>query len=157
MFWQLELVARVCPKIEKMLFMFSNTEARLRDLIAFTRLAELDLWGGDFYSDELYVAVEQVTYINCIPGNPTCPTHLHICVMQLGPQLTKLSLVHTEELDSRAISLLSNQCGNLRQIGFYNCGFREPSRVERERQEQEEAFLAVDRWMVVRPGLCSRH
>ena len=70
MFCQLELVARVCPKIEKMLFMFSNTEARLRDLIAFNRLAELDLWGGDFYSDELYVAVEQVTYIYVlyIPG-----------------------------------------------------------------------------------------
>ena len=85
-------------------------------------------------------------------------THLHICFkMQLGPQLTKLSLVHTEELDSRAISLLSSQCGNLRQIGFYNCGFREPSRVERERQEQEEAFLAVDRWTVVRDGLWSQH
>ena len=35
---QLELVARLCPDIEKMLFMFNNQEAMFRDLIAFNNL-----------------------------------------------------------------------------------------------------------------------
>ena len=76
------------------------------------------MWGGDFYSDEFYAAIEQ-----------------------LGPKLTKLNLVHIEELDFRAISLLSQYCFNLSILGFYNCGFRESGVQERE----AEGFLAVDR------------
>ena len=41
-------------------------------------LQELDVWGGDFYTDEFYAAAQQ-----------------------LGPGLTKLNLVHVEELDTR--------------------------------------------------------
>ena len=78
----------------------------------------MDVWGGDFYSDEFYAAIEQ-----------------------LGPKLTKLNLVHIEELDFRAISLLSQCCFNLNILGFYNCGFRESGVQERE----AEGFLAVDR------------
>ena len=74
------------------------------------------MWGGDFYSDEFYAAMEQ-----------------------LGPKLTKLNLVHIEELDLRAISLLSQCCANLSSLGFNNCGFRES--VVREAEE----FVAVDR------------
>ena len=36
------------------------------------------MWGGDFYTDEFYAAAQQ-----------------------LGPGLTKLNLVHVEELDTR--------------------------------------------------------
>ena len=35
---QLELVARVCPDIQKMLFMFRNDEALFRDIVAFNNL-----------------------------------------------------------------------------------------------------------------------
>ena len=74
------------------------------------------MWGGDFYSDEFYAAIEQ-----------------------LGPKLTKLNLVHIEELDLRAISLLSQCCANLNTLSFNNCGFRES--VVREAEE----FMLVDR------------
>ena len=77
---------------------------------------ELDVWGGEFYTDEFYAAVEQ-----------------------LGPKLTKLNLVHIEELDARAILLLSQSCSNLNILGFYNCGFREPT------VRDDEAFLVLDR------------
>lgn len=99
---QLLLVARVCPKVETMLFMFKNEEARFQDLTAFSCLQELDVWGGDFYSD-------------------------------------------VEELDKRAIMMLSRSCCNLKMLGFYNCGFREPNRVQDERNEEDEAFAALDR------------
>ena len=35
---QLLLVARVCPRVETMLFMFKNEEARFQDLTAFSCL-----------------------------------------------------------------------------------------------------------------------
>ena len=77
---------------------------------------ELDVWGGDFYTDEFYAAVEV-----------------------LGPQLSKLTLVHVEEIDLRAVRILSLGCTNIRTIGFYNCGFREPIGSE------DQAFEALDR------------
>jgi len=119
---QLLLVAKICPRIETMLFMFNKEEAKLQDITAFSCLKEFDIWGGDFYSDELYVTLEQV-----------------------GPQLTKLNLVHIEELDKRAIMMLSQSCSNLKILGFYNCGFREPNRLQEERNEEEDAFIALDR------------
>eukprot|EP00092_Neocalanus_flemingeri_P000342 GFUD01000364.1.p1 GENE.GFUD01000364.1~~GFUD01000364.1.p1 ORF type:complete len:610 (-),score=204.58 GFUD01000364.1:119-1900(-) len=119
---QLLLVAKICPCIETMLFMFNKEEAKFQDITAFSCLQEFDIWGGDFYSDELYVSLEQV-----------------------GPQLTKLNLVHIEELDKRAIVMLSQSCNNLKVLGFYNCGFREPNRVQEERNEEDEAFVALDR------------
>ena len=77
---------------------------------------QLDIWGGDFFSDELYAALEQ-----------------------LGPRLTTLNLVHIEELDKRAISLLSQFCSNLKTLGFYNCGFQENG------VRQDDAFMFIDR------------
>ena len=93
---------------------------------------ELDVWGGDFYSDEFYAAIEQ-----------------------LGPKLTKLNLVHIEELDFRAISLLSQCCSNLSVLGFYNCGFREVGNTEAEgfvtldrmARREEEAEMMSLRWL----------
>jgi len=119
---QLLLVAKICPRVETMLFMFKNEEARFQDITSFSYLQELDVWGGDFYSDDFYFALEQI-----------------------GPQLTKLNLVHIEELDKRAIMLLSQSCFNLKKLGFYNCGFREPNRVQDERNEEDDAFAALDR------------
>ena len=53
--------------------------------------------------------------------------------------------MHLEEVDRRAIRLITNYCGNLKTLGFYNCGFREPNRVDDEREQEEEAFLVMDR------------
>ena len=74
---------------------------------------ELDVWGGDFYSDEFYAALEV-----------------------LGPQLSKLNLVHVEEIDLRAVKIMSLACTNLNTVGFYNCGFREPAGRETEQEVQ---------------------
>ena len=70
---------------------------------------ELDVWGGDFYTDQFYAALEQ-----------------------LGPQLAKLNLVHVEELDFRAVKILSLTCTNINTLGLYNCGFREPTPADDE-------------------------
>ena len=136
-------------------------------------LQELDVWGGDFYTDEFYAAAQQ-----------------------LGPGLTKLNLVHVEELDTRysgystvqfssvqnkaqysteqsivqygavqystvqldtrALALLADSCTNLTTLGFYNCGFREPGAgagagagllaadvAARRREQEDEAALAL--------------
>ena len=51
---------------------------------------------------------------------------------QLGPQLSKLNLVHVEELDFRAVKILSLTCTNINTLGLYNCGFREPTPADDE-------------------------
>ena len=40
---QLELVSKLCPSIQRMLFMFNNQESMFRDIIAFNQLKEVDL------------------------------------------------------------------------------------------------------------------
>ena len=82
-----------------------STGARLRSDCG----QELDVWGGDFYTDQFYAALEH-----------------------LGPQLSKLNLVHVEELDFRAVKILSLTCTNINTLGLYNCGFREPTPAEDE-------------------------
>ena len=92
----------------------------------------MDVWGGDFFTDEFYAAIEQI-----------------------GPKLTKLNLVHIEELDYNAILILSTSCCNLTTLGFFNCGFREPSPgddqafqiVDRQVRREEEQRVSSMRWL----------
>jgi len=131
---QLRLVSTVCPNIRKMLFMFRNTEAAFRDLLAFTCLQELDLWGGDFYADTLFPIFTQ-----------------------MGPQLTKLNLVHVEELDNQALIILSQNTPNLRSLSFSSCGFVEPGggggggdgfqALDREARREERVQIAAHQWL----------
>jgi len=135
---QLQLVSTVCPNIRKMLFMFRNTEAAFRDLLAFGCLQELDLWGGDFYADGLFPIFTQ-----------------------MGPQLTKLNLVHVEELDNQALIILSQNTPNLRSLSFSSCGFVEPGAgggggggggdgfqaVDREARREERVQIATHLWL----------
>ena len=73
----------------------------------------------------------------------------------MGPKLTKLNLVHIEELDARAILLLSQSCSNLNILGFYNCGFREPTvrdddaflMLDRQNRMDEEAMMMSTSWL----------
>ena len=81
---------------------------------------ELDVWGGDFYTDQFYAALEQ-----------------------LGPQLSKLNLVHVEELDFRAVKILSLTCTNINTLGLYNCGFREPTPADDEVRILSHSELCV--------------
>ena len=63
-------------------------------------LEDLDLWGGAFYTDGLCDLLEQI-----------------------GHQLKKLSLVHVEEIDWRAIAIITIACPNLIKLGVQNCEF----------------------------------
>ena len=42
---------------------------------------------------------------------------------QIGHQLKKLSLVHVEEIDWRAIAIITIACPNLIKLGIQNCEF----------------------------------
>jgi len=44
--------------------------------------------------------------------------------------LKKLSLVHVEEMDSRAISIITVTCPNLIKLGLHNCDFEENDNIE---------------------------
>ena len=51
---QMQLVAKSCPKIHKMMFQFSKEcVVDLMILEPFSCLKELHLWGGEFYVDRL--------------------------------------------------------------------------------------------------------
>ena len=51
---QMNLVAKCCPKIRKMMFQFSGECADdFLVLQNFPCLSELHIWGGEFYSDRL--------------------------------------------------------------------------------------------------------
>ena len=100
---QMALVARMCPKMRKMMFQFSTeVMTDLLFLTKFSQLSELHLWGGEFYLDRINLVITMV-----------------------GIQLSVLFLIHTEELDENGIILISRHCPHLVTLGFYNCEFKE--------------------------------
>ena len=96
------LVSKYCPEIRTMLFMFDKTTCQLGVLAQFPNLEDLDLWGGAFYSDGLCDLLEQI-----------------------GHRLKKLSLVHIEEVDAKALAIITVTCPNLVKLGLHNCDFEE--------------------------------
>ncbi|XP_023327933.1 uncharacterized protein LOC111701049 [Eurytemora carolleeae] len=114
---QIQLVLEMCPYIQDMLFMFQDRyTCPLSVLGSFNCLTDLELWGGDFYSDDMENVLQQI-----------------------GSNLTKLDLHHFESLDSQAIALISFYCTSLQHLGFSGCGFIEPRTVSEE-------FHQTDRW-----------
>jgi hypothetical protein len=95
---QMAQVSRYCPDIRQMLFMFQKTSCELSVLASFPHLEDLDLWGGAFYTDGLSDLLEQI-----------------------GHRLKKLSLVHVEEMDTRAFAIITLTCPNLVKLGLHNC------------------------------------
>ena len=118
---QMMLVAKYCPKIHTALFMFRDDCCRsLLVLNHFNHLKDLDLWGGKFYTDGLIHFLE------------TC-----------GHQLERLSLVHIEEVDKRAIAIITSTCTKLEKLGLHNSDFIETSNPEHD----NEAFRDADRML----------
>ena len=113
---QMELVGKYCPEIRQMLFMFDKTTCQLGVLASFPNLEDLDLWGGAFYTDGLCDLLEQI-----------------------GHRLKKLSLVHIEEFDAKALAIITVTCPNLIKLGLHNCDFEE----ERE-LNQDDPFRLVN-------------
>ena len=97
----MELAAEMCPDIEEMLFMFQNQyTCSLHVLARFEKLARLELWGGDFYLDNL--------------ASLLC---------DLGPRLTKLDLHHVENINLKSVAALSINCPLLNILRFSGCTF----------------------------------
>lgn len=102
---QMDLVHKCCPCLTKMMFQFNKeTMPDLVFLTNFQHLSEIHLWGGDFYEDK----IGQVLSV-------------------IGHQLKVLYLIHTEQVDEKALILTSKFCTNLTTLGFYNVEFTERS------------------------------
>lgn len=96
----------------------------------FTKLEDLELWGGAFYEDGLLELLESI-----------------------GDRLKRLSLVHIDELDDRALALVTVTCPNLVSFGLHNCEFVEDEAVGPRNHEGgqngggEDAFRHRDRML----------
>merc|ERR1712156_248510 len=118
---QMASVSKYCPDIRQMLFMFQKTSCQqLSVLASFPNLEDLDLWGGAFYTDGLCDLLQEI-----------------------GHRLKKLSLVHVEEMDSRAIAIITVTCPNLIKLGLHNCDFEDSDSIED--LNQDGAFRNADR------------
>ena len=100
---QMSLVQKMCPKLRKIMCHFSTeVMTDLLFLTNFSNLCELHLWGGEFYLDKI-----------------------NLVLTQIGLQLSVLYLIHTEEIDERAIIIITKHCPHLTTLGLYNCEFKE--------------------------------
>jgi hypothetical protein len=115
----MELVSRYCPDISKVMFMFRSDQCRLSRLATLERLNDLEIWGGSFYVDEFCELLEIV-----------------------GNGLRRLSLVHVEDLNKKAVSVITLWCPNLKSLELHSCEFLD------ERAEDVDGlgwvFLQVD-------------
>ena len=97
--WQLDMVAKCCPFIEKMLFIFH--EASVKDylvLAPFQNLTDLELFGGKFYQDKICELIQIK-----------------------GQKLTKLTLISVKEIDYKAFAFLTIHGKNLSHLNISNC------------------------------------
>ena len=110
---QMKLVSEMCPDIEDMLFMYQDKYTCSLDVLAyFPKLKNIELWGGDFYLDNFSSMLEYS-----------------------GQGLTILDLHHVDNIDFRAISLLSFYSQNLKYLRFGGCGLVEHSNNNEEDQD----------------------
>ena len=99
---QMMMVAKLCPKILKMRFIFSKEHfISFLPLKNFKCLNQLHICAGDFYSDNLIDLLEEI-----------------------GSQLEDLDLYAVDELDMKGIAMISIYCQNLKKLGFSQCGFK---------------------------------
>eukprot|EP00092_Neocalanus_flemingeri_P011127 GFUD01011983.1.p1 GENE.GFUD01011983.1~~GFUD01011983.1.p1 ORF type:complete len:587 (+),score=118.39 GFUD01011983.1:23-1783(+) len=114
---QMKLVSEMCPDIEDMLFMYQDRyTCELAVLANFHKLKKLELWGGDFYIDNFVSTLENI-----------------------GPGLVKLDLHHVDNIDFRAISVISFCCQKLKYLRFGGCVLNE--RNTDNSSENEEEFV----------------
>ena len=119
---QMKLVSEMCPDIEEMLFMYQDSYTCKLDVLSeFKKLQKIELWGGDFYIDHFISMLESI-----------------------GPGLTMLDLHHVDNIDFRAISLVSFNCQNLKYLRFGGCGLVENTNNNVDDLE-EELFVQQQR------------
>eukprot|EP00092_Neocalanus_flemingeri_P012383 GFUD01013351.1.p1 GENE.GFUD01013351.1~~GFUD01013351.1.p1 ORF type:complete len:606 (+),score=129.36 GFUD01013351.1:29-1846(+) len=102
---QMEHVSDLCPLIEDMLFMYEDRFTCQVDVLAnFKHLKKLEFFGGDFFVDNIGHMLDNI-----------------------GHGLVKLDLHHVDNIDLRAISVLSTTCQKLKYLGFSGCIFYHPN------------------------------
>jgi len=94
--------SKLCPNITKMKFLFSKEHCNhFLHLANFSNLSELDIFGGDFYVDKLLDFLEMI-----------------------GTRLTSLGFFYVDQLDIKALAMISIYCHNLRSLAINYCGFK---------------------------------
>ena len=73
--------------------------------------------GGEFYSDKI-----------------------NLMLTQVGLRLKVLYLIHADEIDERAIKIISRHCNNLETLGLYLCDF-----VDRVARDDDEDDFSAER------------
>ncbi len=127
--WQMEMVARRCPFISRMFFIFHETcVPNLMVLSAFENLTELCLYGGHFYKDKLRDLLEV-----------------------RGCNLRELSLICVRNVDYLASALISQYCPRLKVLALSNCDLGEfrlsnnDDPNSDENYERRQAFIRMAR------------
>lgn len=106
---QMKLVSKYCPNIVKMRFMFNKQHfITYQHLNTFKHIKELHLCGGEFYSgiDE---HLEEVMIIITLKSSD----YLLDLLEEMGGNLTDLDLYAVDELDMKAIAMISIYCKKL--------------------------------------------
>ena len=122
----MELVAKLCPNIRKIMFQLNNEYVTdiSQIYLPFKNLSEIHQWGGDFYADKVNKFIEEIGhqlkvlyFIHVGKNFWDCKIFKSMCMW---------SILHSvDEIDLAALSLISNKCINLETFGLYNCIFRE--------------------------------
>ena len=121
--WQMEMVAKSCPYISKMLFIFH--EDCVQDylvLLPFAHLSELELFGGKFFEDKIYELLQVK-----------------------GQQLVKLTLISVKQMNFKAFATMTVHCHSLKNLTLNNCDIEDfrPGDDPNSDQEYEkrEAYI----------------
>ena len=97
--WQMELVCRMCPNIEKMMFIqHPKCCPTLQPLEGFTKLSDLQVHGSDWGPSGLAGLLEKV-----------------------GPGLTSLGLISIKGMTFHSLQLILTTCTNLTGLVLNNC------------------------------------
>ena len=107
---QVEQVARLCPAITHVRFMFGKEElGHYLHLQHFARMTSLQVCGGDFYTDRLEGLLEVV-----------------------GGRLEELDVYAVGEVDMKALAMLTIYCSGLRSLSLRGCHFQAPEAASGE-------------------------
>ena len=97
--WQMEMVSRMCPFINKLFFIYHETCApNFMILSTFEYLTELCLFGGNFYTDKI-----------------------NELLLVRGRQLRRLNFISVLKMDYRSIATISIHCPALQSLALSNC------------------------------------
>ena len=99
--WQMEMVSRMCPNIEKMLFIqHPKCCPTLEPLESFHKLTELQIHGSEWNKS----GIEKL-------------------LQKLGSQLINLGLIAVKGISVNSLNNLFSFCNNLTEIVFNSCEF----------------------------------